>query len=80
MATKNTPFIVTKKRCTICEGTGLERRKKEEQCLTCIKNAICFKCENRKDKGLYAECSNCFGAGEIFYDKDKKKILRSNFL
>ena len=80
MTTKRTPFIVTKKRCEICKGTGLERKKKQDKCLSCIKNAICFKCENKIYKGLYTECSNCFGAGEIFYDKNNNKVLRSNFL
>ena len=30
MTTKRTPFIVTKKRCEICKGTGLERKKKQD--------------------------------------------------
>jgi hypothetical protein len=76
---KNTT-IFFKKRCERCKGTGLERKKKKEMCFLCIKNVICFKCENKSDKGLYRECSDCLGIGEHFYDKNNKKIMRSNFL
>ena len=75
--------IISTKRCETCKGVGLIKSASNEiRCKKCVKDCLlqCFKCEWKKDKGIYTECSECLGTGENHYDKDNKLIIRSNFL
>lgn len=67
---------VSKKSCTDCDGSGLVKKKVDDSCLKCKRYNFraCFYCENRRSRGLYEECSKCYGSGEtITYTKNKAK-------
>ena len=62
------------KECTACKGFGLVK-KEYIPCAICTKYKLtsCVQCENKKLLGLYQECNNCLGCGEV-----KKKNKSNN--
>ena len=52
-------------KCDICNGTGLIKRANDIICLNCSDNSkTCYLCEN-VNRGLFEECTKCFGSGNI---------------
>ena len=52
-------------RCKKCKGTGFQKKKEIFICKNCGSKYNCMLCENIRFKGIYEECDNCLGIGEI---------------
>ena len=63
----------TKKKCSLCDGCGLVK-KKQFKCKICSANnfTVCSICEHHKFKGTYGECYICFGDGVLYFNRDTK--------
>ena len=63
------------KRCPLCSGVGLTKRNTCFTCSSCKKynTPKCCLCENASFRGIYTECTKCWGAGEIYIDRKTNK-------
>ena len=61
--------------CPMCKGFGLVKKLKNNTCAICIQYKLtsCVQCENKNLLGLYQECNNCLGCGQV-----KKKKIKPN--
>ncbi len=65
-------------KCFTCNGIGIVKRTKKDECNHCkdnINSQCCF-CEYKLFRGPYRECEECVGIGEHWIDnKTNKKVL-----